>query len=139
MFYVIIALLAGVSVVISRMVNYKLAEKIGLLQSTFFNYVVGLVFSIVILLLSKELFTSTIPHLTPIQTFVYLGGVLGVIVVMLSSYMTPRISSFYLTLFIFIGQLFTGGIIDYFTLGQFSLGKIIGGILVLAGLIYNLN
>jgi len=52
--------------------------------------------------------------------------------------MTPRISSFYLTLFIFIGQLFMGIVIDYITLGKASTGKVIGGILVLIGLAYNL-
>jgi transporter family-2 protein len=47
-------------------------------------------------------------------------------------------SAFYLTLFIFIGQLFVGIIIDYFTLKELSLGKIAGGLLVLFGLSYNL-
>ncbi|RHW65938.1 EamA-like transporter family protein, partial [Clostridium botulinum] len=62
----------------------------------------------------------------------------GVLVIVLSSYVTPKISSFYLTLIIFIGQLFVGIIIDYFTLNKLSLGNMLGGLLVLIGLTYNL-
>ena len=43
-----------------------------------------------------------------------------------------------MTLLIFIGQLFIGIIIDYFALNQLSIGKVIGGLLVLTGLTYNL-
>ena len=44
----------------------------------------------------------------------------------------------YLTLLLFIGQLFTGMLLDYLVAGDFSLNKIIGGVLVIAGLSYNL-
>lgn len=68
----------------------------------------------------------------------FLGGLLGVIVVSISNLVTPKISSFYLTLIIFVGQLFTGIIFDYFSQGLISIGKIIGGLLVILGLSYNL-
>jgi uncharacterized membrane protein YdcZ (DUF606 family) len=76
--------------------------------------------------------------LQSIPIAVYLGGLVGVIVISLSNYITPKISAFYLTLLIFIGQLFTGTIIDFFLSHELSTGKIIGGILVLIGLTYNL-
>ena len=47
-------------------------------------------------------------------------------------------SSFYITLIIFIGQLFSGIIIDFLILKTMPLQKIIGGVLVIAGLGYNL-
>ncbi|PGZ06056.1 hypothetical protein COE30_22275 [Bacillus cereus] len=76
--------------------------------------------------------------LQKIPFVVYLGGLVGVIVISLSNYITPKISAFYLTLLIFIGQLFMGTIIDFFMTNELSIGKIIGGILVLIGLTYNL-
>ena len=82
--------------------------------------------------ISSEVLSST-----PI--IAYLGGLIGVISITLSNYVAPKISAFYMALLIFIGQLFTGIIIDYFTLGQLSLGKVIGGIIVCIGLAYNLN
>lgn len=39
---------------------------------------------------------------------------------------------------LFIGQLFTGMLLDYLVAGDFSLNKVIGGVLVVAGLSYNL-
>ncbi|MED1370878.1 EamA-like transporter family protein, partial [Bacillus paranthracis] len=51
---------------------------------------------------------------------------------------TPKISAFYLTLLIFIGQLFAGTIIDFILSHELSMGKIVGGIFVLIGLTYNL-
>ncbi len=138
MIYIIISILAGVTIVIGRTINSNLAEKIGIFQGTFFNYVVGLLFSIIFLLFSKETFPLSFNSFQSIPFLAYLGGLLGVITIVISNYMTPKISSFYLTLFIFIGQLFMGIIIDYITLNKVPIGKIIGGILVLIGLTYNL-
>lgn len=138
MFYIFISILAGVSIVISRIINSNLAEKIGIFQSTFFNYIVGLFFSLIFLLISKEYLFISNMKLQSIPLWAYLGGLAGVFVVTLSSYVTPKISAFYLTLLIFIGQLFAGILIDYLTLKQLSIGKIIGGLLVLTGLTYNL-
>ncbi len=136
--YIIISILAGVTIVIGRTINSNLAERIGIFQGTFFNYVVGLLFSIIFLIFSKETFPTTFNSFSSIPFLAYLGGLLGVITIVISNYMTPRISSFYLTLFIFIGQLFMGVIIDYTNIGTVSIGKVIGGILVLIGLTYNL-
>ncbi|MFR1707375.1 MAG: DMT family transporter [Clostridium sp.] len=138
MIYIIISILAGVTIVIGRTINSNLAERIGIFQGTFFNYVVGLLFSIIFLIFSKETFPTTFNSFSSIPFLAYLGGLLGVITIVISNYMTPRISSFYLTLFIFIGQLFMGVIIDYTNIGTVSIGKVIGGILVLIGLTYNL-
>lgn len=138
MFYILISILAGVSVVIARIINSNLAEKIGIFQGTLFNYITGLIFSSVFLLFSSE--TMEISKITSgsIPWWAYLGGLVGVAVVVLSSYITPKISAFYLTLLMFIGQLFVGIVIDYFTLNKLSIGKLTGGLLVLAGLSYNL-
>ncbi|ABR47590.1 protein of unknown function DUF606 [Alkaliphilus metalliredigens QYMF] len=134
----LLSILAGVSLVFARMVNASLAKEVGLLTGTFYNYVVGLFVSLLFLVFSKE--SSTPFHLSfnIVPLWAYLGGVLGVVVVTVSSYLSPKISAFYLTLLIFIGQLFTGIIIDFFTLNELSIGKVFGGILVLVGLSYNL-
>ncbi len=138
MFNIIVSILSGVTIVTGRIINSNLAKKIGMLQGTFFNYVVGLLFSIIFLVFSKESFLIPKSTFESIPLIGYLGGIVGVLTIALSNYITPKISAFYLTLFIFIGQLFTGVVIDYITLGQLSLGKVIGGILVFVGLAYNL-
>lgn len=138
MLYIILSVLAGVSIVLSRVVNSNLSKKIGLFQGTFFNYLTGLSFSIIILAISKDGFNTNAIFSGNVPFQAYLGGFIGVLFVAFSSYITPKMSAFYLTLFTFVGQLLGGIIIDYFSLNILSTGKIVGGILVFVGLAYNL-
>lgn len=134
---ILISITAGGSIVLARNINSELAIRIGLLQGTFLNNLIGLLFSLLFMLFSGEVLRLSTNLSRHIPIWAYLGGLLGVIVVSVSNFLTPKISAFYLTLLIFIGQLFTGLIIDYFAVGNISTGKIIGGILVLSGLTYN--
>ncbi|MEJ9112068.1 DMT family transporter [Bacillus paramobilis] len=138
MLYVTIAILAGVSIVVARIINANLAAKIGNWEGTFFNYITGLFFSTLFLIFSSDSLYIPMQTLQSIPIAVYLGGLVGVIVISLSNYITPKISAFYLTLLIFIGQLFAGTIIDFILSHELSMGKVVGGIFVLIGLTYNL-
>lgn len=57
---------------------------------------------------------------------------------MISNYTTPKVSSFYLSLIVFLGQLSIGILIDYYSYNTVSMWKIIGGLLILLGLSYNI-
>ena len=138
MIYIIIAMLSGVSIVLSRLINANLAERIGLFQSTFYNFLTGLMFSTIIFLFINESYDlSSLSNFT-IPFYAYFGGLIGVFSITLSNYTAPKISAFYMTLLIFIGQIVTGIIIDYFLLNELSVGKIVGSIFVTIGLSYNL-
>ncbi|MEE1072141.1 MAG: DMT family transporter [Cellulosilyticum sp.] len=136
--YITLAILAGVSIVLSRIVNYVLADKIGLFQGTFFNYLTGFIGSFILLLVSGE--TMKLFSINSYQGswWAYLGGIVGVGVIALSSFLSSKISAFYLTLLLFVGQLFGGMVLDYMVSNDFSIQKIIGGVLVVIGLGYNL-
>ncbi|KAB2460458.1 DMT family transporter [Bacillus sp. CH126_4D] len=138
MLYITISILAGVSIIIARIINANLAAKIGNWEGTFFNYITGLFFSMLFLIFSSDSMYIPVHTLQSIPIAVYLGGLVGVIVISLSNYITPKISAFYLTLLIFIGQLFAGTIIDFILSHELSMGKVVGGIFVLIGLTYNL-
>jgi len=137
MFYILAAIIAGASVLIARIINSLLAEKIGVFQGTFFNNLTGLIVSLILMLVSKDALITT-TTISQTSAYMYLGGVLGVVVVSVSSFMTPKMSAFYFTLFSFVGQLFGAVLIDYATTRTFSIPKTVGGLLVLAGLSYNL-
>lgn len=137
--YISTAIIAGVAVIITRILNANIAIEIGLLKGTLVNYIVGFSVSIVILMFSTDSIKTTLPLLQSIPWWIYTGGIMGIAVVSLSSYLTHKISSFYMTLLVFIGQIFGGLVIDYFVGTEISIGKIVGGALVMAGLIYNLN
>lgn len=136
MFFIIISIASGAIVVTSRILNTRLSEKVGLIESSFFNYLTGLLSALMLLTFFRDKISLNQFHNIP--SWSYLGGILGVIVVILNSVVTPKMSTFYITLMIFIGQLFTGIIIDCITLKTIPFTKIIGGILVVAGLAYNL-
>lgn len=136
--YITLAILAGVSIVLSRIINYVLADKIGLFQGTFFNYLLGFLGSFILLIVSGDM--MQLFNISSYQGtwWAYLGGLVGVGVIALSSFLSSKISAFYLTLLLFVGQLFGGMALDYFVSGDFSLQKIVGGFLVVIGLSYNL-
>ncbi|MBE6049942.1 MAG: EamA-like transporter family protein [Clostridium sp.] len=138
MIYILIAILSGVTIVVSRVINANLAEKIGLFQSTFYNFLTGLILSTLLLLFTKENFSFDIITNSYVPIYSYLGGLIGIFSISLSNYVAPKISAFYMTLLIFIGQIGIGIFIDYIVSNEISIGKIVGGILVTIGLSYNL-
>lgn len=136
--YILIAILAGVSVVISRIFNSKIADEIGTLQGTFINYLTGLIAAFIFFILSKEYLNMGNINYSSIPFYSYLGGAIGILVVLLSNYTTPKVSNLSLSLLVFIGQLSIGILIDYYSYSTVSIGKILGGILILLGLSYNM-
>ena len=136
--YILIAILAGVSVVISRIFNSIIADEIGTLQGAFINYLTGLVAAFILFILSKEYLNMGNINYSSIPFYSYLGGAIGILVVLLSNYTTPKVSNFSLSLLVFIGQLSIGILIDYYSYSTVSIGKILGGILILLGLSYNM-
>ena len=139
MLYIILAVLCGCVTILSMVVNSHLAKKVGVFQGTCINYTVGLLTTIVLIAVVKSSVNLSFSSFTKIPFWALLGGLLGVMVVASSNIIIPKISTIYTTLLIFIGQLFTGILIDYFIVGFVSKGKIIGGLLVLLGLMYNSN
>lgn len=137
-FYILLAILAGVSIVISRIFNSRIAEEIGTLQGTYINYLTGLFTAFIFLILSKEYINIGTVSYSNIPLYSYLGGAIGILVVLLSNYTIPKVSSFSLSLLVFIGQLSIGIFIDYYSYNTVSIGKIIGGLLILSGLSYNI-
>jgi len=137
-FAVIISFIAGVSIVMSRTVNAKLAALTSVRVSTFYNYFVGLfVAGIVFFILggNEVLPTESLPFY---NWYIYLGGLLGLCVVLGLNVIVVKVSAFYLTLFIFIGQVFTGVLIDVIITETFSTQNAIGGALVATGLCLDL-
>ena len=137
MLYIILAILCGCITIISMIINSRLSKEIGVFQGTLINYVVGLISTILLIIIVRDPINLSFDSYNKIPLWALLGGLLGVIVVASSNVVIPKIPTIYTTLLIFMGQLFTGILIDYFRMGFISKGKIIGGILILVGIIYN--
>ncbi len=139
--YFLVAFLAGISVVIARMLNAVLSSKIGVFEATFYNFLSGLIFSVLIFTGIFAVGKSTLVGVsfTGFPLYFYIGGLLGLAITALSNIFIPKVSAFYFTLFMFTGQLVSGMILDYLLYQDFSLGKLIGCILVVIGLGMNLR
>lgn len=137
MLYIILPVLAGITIVLARIINSNLGKRIGNKQGTFFNFLTGLFFSGILLLLFKNQMNLPYEPLEFNESFILLGGLIGVICMVITNYINPKMSSLSLTLIVFMGQLFTGLMVDYVTMHQLSMGKFIGGLLVFAGFAYN--
>lgn len=128
---VILALLSGGSIVLNRMFNAELGKKLGLMPSTFFNYVTGLFISLLVLFVVHEPLTMPASG----NWTMYTGGLLGVLVVTLSSFAAPHMSVFLMTLLVFVSQFLAALFIDAFNGLALSPTKALGGLLVLVGLV----
>ena len=135
---VLAVFLSGVLLVISRSYNSRLADATSMYISTFFNYVCGLITVIPLFLLlgAKEPVWAGLVFAP--DWWSYLGGAIGVATVWLSNLVVVKIPQLYITLLMFVGQVFTGVLLDAWIDGALSIENLIGGTLVALGLALNL-
>lgn len=134
--YVFLSFLTGITIVINMMLNGKLAQKKGMINGVYINYIMAAISSAILCgVMIKAIPDYTVIRQVPLPYF--LGGIIGVITTYLFNIIVPKVSAVYVVILRFIGQMLTSAIIDYIFLGIFSKGKIIGGILFLIGLIIN--
>lgn len=134
LYAVALSLGAGVTVVLSRTVNARLSERIGPLQGSFMNHVVGLPVAVAMLFIwgrKDQIFDGFV--FSP-DIWIYWGGIMGVIAVMLFNINVPKVPAFRLTLLSFIGQLSAGIALDILTKKGYSEASFIAGLLVSAGI-----
>lgn len=130
----ILALISGGISIISKMINFKLTEKIGLLNGTLVNYVVASGISILAIFFIKSNNLFNLNLLSKVPWWIYLGGVFGLLALLLTIISLPKIPVTYSTILILIGQLATGFIVDTWISGRFSYIKFLGVILVAFGI-----
>ena len=131
---VVFALLSGLTIVFARTLNGQLTQRQGAMRSTVMNYITGLGTSILVMLflgMKEPMWTS--PALSG-NWFMYLGGTLGVCLIMLLNVTVPKVPAFAFTLLQFLGQMVTSLALDAMLTGAFSVRNLLGGILVWIGL-----
>ncbi|MDD3411617.1 MAG: DMT family transporter [Eubacteriales bacterium] len=135
MLMIFLAILVGANTVVSRYLNAQNAAHNGLSMSTLCNYVTGLAASLIVLLISRENAVLAPQNIGALRTvMMWLGGAVGVACVYICMYIVPRMPAFQSTLLLFVGQLGAALLLDYAFLGEFSVGRLLGVALVLAGL-----
>ena len=133
---VIVCLFTGVTVVTGRSINSRLSNETGALVGSFYNHVTGLPICIVLSLLLPTTQTIT---LSTVKPWMFLGGTMGVLVVTLYNITVPKVSAFRLTLLAFIGQVFSGIVIDVAYGKTISPKLFWGSVLISMGLLLSMT
>lgn len=136
--YIFLAAISGVFVILSMVTNSNLAKRVGVLQSTLVNYTMGLGAMLILALLFGQYSDLTAEKMSQIPIWAFGGGLVGALIVMSSNVVIPKIPVMYSTLLFFIGQIVAGLAIDFFRSGNLPTGKVLGGLIVLAGMAFNM-
>ncbi|WP_291578280.1 DMT family transporter [Clostridium sp. UBA6640] len=136
MIYIFLSFLTGVTIVISMMLNGKVAQKEGMINGVIINYLMATISSILLC----AIMINSMPSYTSIKSIpipYFLGGFIGVLTTYMFNIIVPKVPAVYIVILRFIGQMLASAVIDYIYLGIFSQGKVIGGALFLIGLVIN--
>ncbi len=134
-FYVIIGVLGGASNILSRFVNAELTSRIGAYRSTRMNYITGLSLSLLLLLIMRPALPAFTAPSNVSDVAMYFGGALGVAVVLIANLIAMRMSALVMTILVFISQMITGMVLDFFITGAFIPQQLVGALLLLIGLL----
>lgn len=134
---VCLALMTGISVVSSRTINGALGKKTNPSLSAWYNHLFGMIVSFVIW--GIMLFPGGIPfrHITIDNFWIFTGGFLGVVAVTLSNYLLHHVSSYSLTILMFVGQIFCSVILDATLEGTFAPLQLVAGCIIVIGFAIN--
>lgn len=138
-FAVLISLLSGCFVVLSRMMNARLVDYCGRYGGSFFNHMTGILMFVLLLLLlgQNDLANFNFILFKDLPIWAYLGGVFGVLVVYICNHALLHISAYQLSLLTFVGQVFTGFILDLFMQNTISFQTMLGAIFIAIGIFAN--
>jgi len=132
-----LAILAGSLITVQSVLNSALGQKTGYLGSVLLLTLVSLSALVVLILIFPQTANfRAIPGLA--QWYLYLGGLLGVVILAAPIFLIPRIGATSTLTGIVLGQLLLAIIIDHFGLFglprmAISLQRVLGAILLVAG------
>jgi len=98
----------------------------------------GLPLAVLLLLTIGSGELAALPEsLAGVPMWVYLGGIVGVLIIVITNVVLRKLSTFQVSLLLFVGQVFSSAAIDIF-MGTDSSGRVFyGGVLVAAGILLN--
>lgn len=132
------AILAGVLVVLSMVMNAQLARGIGIFQGVFINFAAGLLTALPVYFVCQVFGLDAIGSASYSPPwYAFLGAFLAIAIVAACNVVIPKIPVVYSAVLIFLGQIVTGLILDALVAGHFDPYKAAGALLITAGLFLN--
>lgn len=134
--YILLAIFSGFTILLSILMLGKINQSVGLLQTSFISFSVGSIGALLLMFIMRDF---NFIAMKSVPFYLYFGFVVVISITMLNSKIINNIPATFATILVFIGQLATGMVIDYFRFHTFSFGDLLGGLLILGGLYYNNN
>ena len=134
--FIILVFINGVFSFFNMILAAKVAKDVGMIKGIFYNFFWAVISSFIAYFIFES-GTNSIFTFKSIPVIYLFGGFIGIIINFIFNKAIPKVSSVYVVVIRFIGQLFLGILIDYFYLNIFSLGKLLGLIFFGIGLAYN--
>lgn len=135
-FVLTLAFVNGCATVISKMINYRCTKVLGTNNGSLVNYVVASVLSLILLLVSTK-FHVDLYSFSRAPWWMYLGGAFGIIAFIVSMITLSHLKVMESTILLLVGQLTAGILFDTFMFHNISAGKILGIVMVGAGIIWD--
>jgi transporter family-2 protein len=131
-YFIVIALLGGIFVSMSRSINGRLSADRGAFSASFWNHLGGVLFLTVVILIFEG---PVFGELSRAPAATMTGGIIGAGFVAISSYVFPRIGAGPSSVLIIGGQMIAGVLIDLIeSAGPIGPVEIAGVVLVIAGM-----
>ncbi len=131
----LLAILVGFVIIFSMVQNSSLSTKIGVKQTSVVNFFMGLIASVLFFVLLGNV--SDFQGLHTMNAFGYMGGVIAIGIVMLSSYVLSNMSVIIGSMLMYTGQMIASFMIDYYRGIRLSPHKLVGILLVIVGIYVN--
>ncbi len=136
--YLLLAVLAGVVTMIQMANNSYLSSYRGPFVSALINVITGCITILIIIGIKNPGETFSMIKLVPqIPFLLFVGGsILGVVVVLSTNVIIPKIPAVYSALLLSSGQILTSLVFDAVLYSRFSLSLLLGVIIMISGLLY---
>ena len=134
--FMIIGIISGAAIGMQGPMATLISQRMGLLESVFIVHLGGVVVALVQLLLFQG--GGKLSEWKSLPWYVYLAGVLGLVVFAAVTYLIPQIGATTTMMLIIVGQFIIGAVMDHFgwfemAVRPFSLTKLIGLVVMLIG------
>lgn len=136
--YYLIAFLVGGIIIFQMMMNSILSCKVGKSNGIFYNFFTGTLLMGIFFIFNITDFKKGVGQISNVHLWMFVEGILWILILSMCNYVIPRMTAIYVTLFIIVGQLVTGNIMEFITIGNISTKKILGCSLILTGVMYDM-
>lgn len=132
------AFASGITTVVSRSINGRLAEYSGSMAGSFINHLVGLPLTLILALVMPGNQISLLFQQPSGDWWIYLGGLAGVLLIFVTNMAVMKITALRLSLLSFVGQVLLSVLLDLLLDSSFSRVTLYGGLIVAAGVGLNM-